>query len=165
MSTMSSFSGGAARAGWLFAWCLCCGLLAAPAHAVLGERTASIDADQVRLAGTRRVATLAPLAVQVHSVLRADGSAVHQYVAADGIVFAIVWHTRVKPDLQALLGSHAGAYEQAARRAMATPGIRHHAVLEQDDLVVESSAHLNAFVGRAYLKSRVPGGMSTDAIR
>ena len=46
-----------------------------------------------------------------------------------------------------------------------TPGIRHHAVLEQDDLVVESSAHLNAFVGRAYLKSRVPGGMSIDAIR
>jgi hypothetical protein len=165
MSWVLPFVAGAARAGWLFAWCVCCALLATPAAAVLGERESSIDADQARLAGVRRVAALAQHPVQVHSVLRADGSAVHQYVGADGIVFAIAWNTRVKPDLQTLLGSQAGLYDEAARRAMARPGIRHHALLEQGDLVVESSAHLNAFVGRAYLKSRLPGGMTPDAIR
>jgi hypothetical protein len=153
------------RAGRCFASVVSCVLMVTPAHAVLGERVASVDADQERFAGTRQVAALPQLGVQVHSVLRADGSGVHEYVGSDGIVFAITWHTRVKPDLRPLLGSHAGAYEEAARRASATPGIRHHAVLEQADLVVEASGHLNAFVGRAYLKSRMPSGMSPDAIR
>ena len=153
----------ACRGPWL-AGVLAC-LLAAPAHAVLGESVASIDADQVRLSGARRSTALAQAAVQVHSLVRADGSAVHEYVGADGTVFAIAWHMRVKPDLRALLGRHADAYDQAARRALATAGVRHHALLEEGDLVVESSAHLNAFAGRAYLKSRLPSALPADAIR
>jgi hypothetical protein len=64
-----------------------------------------------------------------------------------------------------LLGSHAPAFAAAARDAMKTPGLRRHVVLQRDDLVVRSSGHLNAFTGRAYLRSRVPTNVDVDAIR
>jgi hypothetical protein len=38
-------------------------------------------------------------------------------------------------------------------------------VVRQGDLVVESSAHLNAHVGRAYLRSLLPAGSTAAAIR
>jgi hypothetical protein len=44
-------------------------------------------------------------------------------------------------------------------------GVQHQAVIEQGDLVVESTAHLNAHVGRAYLRSLLPSQSSRDAIR
>jgi hypothetical protein len=141
-------------------------LTAAPAHAVLGGTVATIDADQARIAGTRRLAASAQASsMQVHSLVRDDGSAVHEFVSGAGVVFAISWHTRFKPDLGALLGVHAPAYAAAARRAMAAPGIRRRVAVEEGDLVVEASGHLNAFVGRAYLKSMLPAGISADAIR
>jgi hypothetical protein len=37
--------------------------------------------------------------------------------------------------------------------------------VQQGDLVVESNAHLNAHVGRAYLRSLLPTGVAIDAIR
>ena len=48
---------------------------------------------------------------------------------------------------------------------MRTPGIRHHAELSRGDLVVHSTAHLNAFVGKAYLRSLVPEGVRVDELR
>ena len=139
--------------------------LSSPAHAALGGTVDTIDADQARLSGARRNAAAAQPGVRVHSIVRADGSAVHEYVSASGVVFAISWHTRFKPDLDALLGAHAPAYAAAARRAMAAPGVRRHVTLEEGDLVVQATAHLNAFVGTAYLKSMLPAGMPRDAIR
>jgi hypothetical protein len=44
-------------------------------------------------------------------------------------------------------------------------GVMHHATVQKGDLVVESSAHLNAHVGRAYLRSRLPSGTPLDALR
>ena len=136
-----------------------------PAHAVLGGTVTSIDADQARVAGARRLAAGPQANVRVHSIVRNDGSAIDEYVSASGVVFAISWHTRFKPDLDALLGAHAPAYAVAARRAMVAPGIRRHVVLQEGDLVVDATAHLNAFVGRAYLRSMLPAGMPLDAIR
>jgi len=138
---------------------------ATPAHAVLGGAVETVDADAARMAGVRRVAAGPQANVRVHSIVRADGSAVHEYVSASGVVFAIAWHTRFKPDLAALLGAQAPAYAAAARRALAAPGIRRHVALEEGDLVVHATAHLNAFAGRAYLKSLLPAGTPPDAIR
>jgi Protein of unknown function (DUF2844) len=142
-------------------------MLAASTHAsaVLGGDVSTIPADQARLKGARQRPAALRLQVQTHEITLADGSSIREYVTPDGIVFAVAWSTRLKPNLDALLGAHAANYAAAAREAARTPGIKRAVVLGRDDLVVQSSAHLNTFVGRAYLRSRVPAGMSVDELR
>jgi len=138
-------------------------LHAGAAHAVLGEAAASVQADQMRVRGAR--ALHVALTHQVHEIVMADGSRIREFVSADGVVFAVAWNTRLKPDLQALLGLHHSAYMAAAREALRQPGVHRHVVLRQGDLVVHSSGHLNSFVGKAYVPSLVPRGTDLDAIR
>jgi hypothetical protein len=134
------------------------------ALAVLGEAESSVQGDQVRMAGARRQA--AGLGYRVHTITLPDGSSVRQFAGADGTVFAVVWNTRFKPRLDQLLGTHFAAYAQGGREALRrTPGVKHSAVIEAGDLVVESTAHLQSHVGRAWLRSRWPAGVATDALR
>lgn len=140
--------------------------MAAPglALAVLGEPEASVQADQMRLAGARRQA--AGMGYRVHTISLRDGSTVQQFAGADGIVFAVTWNTRFKPRLDQLLGSHFAAYAQGGREALRrSPGVKHSAVVQAGDLVVESTAHLQSHRGRAWLRSRWPGGVASDALR
>jgi hypothetical protein len=133
-------------------------------RATLGEGVASIQADTLRVAAVRRVQ--GAVAVQVHTLTLPDGSTIRQYVSPAGIVFAVGWNTHYKPRLDQLLGVHFGAYSEGGRRLMAKrPGVRHSVSINEGDLVVESMAHLNAFVGRAYLRSRVPATVAVDALR
>jgi hypothetical protein len=144
-----------------------CGLaLACPlALATLGEPAWTVEADQARLHATRSVTAATPSRPQVHVIVQADGSTVKEFVTPAGIVFAVAWHTRLKPRLDALLGAQAARYAAAASAAMATPGIRHGLTLASDDLVVQASAHLNAHSGVAYLRSLVPEGVRIDELR
>ena len=95
----------------------------------------------------------------------ADGSSIREFVTPSGVVFAVAWSTRFKPDLEALLGAHATTYATAASEALRLPGIRRHVELRRGDLVVRSTAHLNAYVGTAWLQSLVPQGVGVDALR
>jgi hypothetical protein len=150
------------RAPELLATCLLAAAL--PAQAVLGEAAASIQADRQRLLAVHRQAS-AP-GFEVHTLNAGDGSVVREYVGADGIVFAVTWSARGKPRLDQLLGRHFDTYAEAGRQAMQKrAGVMHAAALQQGDLVVESTAHLNAFSGRAWLRSRLPAGMALDALR
>jgi hypothetical protein len=135
------------------------------ACATLGEKVATVEADRVRLQGERRVVQGATAHVETHVIALADGSRIKEFVAPDGIVFAVSWSTRLKPRLESLLGAHAPRYAAAARQSLATPGIRRNVMLASDDLVVQASAHLNAHVGLAYLRSRVPEGVRIDDLR
>jgi Protein of unknown function (DUF2844) len=142
---------------------------AAPARATLGEAPASIRADADRLGATlqaRSQALRVGTAIQVQTMTLADGSTIRQYVSPAGRVFAIGWTMHYKPRLDQLLGSYFAPYVRASREAMhRRPGVVHNAVIETGDLVVESTAHLNAFVGRAVLRSMVTAGEVSDAIR
>ncbi len=151
-----------ARAGVLL---LASGLAAAPAHAVLGGDASTIAGDGARLNATRH--QVAPLSTQVgsHVITLADGSSIREYTNAGGIVFAVAWSTRFKPDLTALLGQHAPAYAAAASEAMKAPGIRRQVDLRRGDLIVQSAGRMNAFVGKAWLRSLVPEGVDVDALR
>lgn len=145
---------------------LAAGLVGVPgsARAVLGEDLASIHADQMRLAGARRLSA-AP-GMQVHTLTLPDGSTVRQYAGTDGRVFAVAWNARSKPRLDQLLGTYFATYAEGGRAAMRQrPGVLHTVVVQQGDLRVEAQAHLNAHVGRAWLRSRVPAGVATDALR
>ncbi len=146
--------------------------VALPAAAALGGRADSIDADAVRLAATRGPARAAAAAVtapglSVQTLRLPDSSTIRQFVGPDGRVYALAWNTRSKPRLDQLLGEHFAPYAQAGRRAMQQrSGVMHGFTVQQGDLVVESNAHLQAHVGRAYLRSLLPDGAGAlDAVR
>ena len=140
-------------------------LASTAASATLGEPVSTVEADRARVQGERRVVQATTTRLQAHVITQADGSTIKEFVTPGGIVFAVAWSTRLKPRLETLLGAHATRYASAARAAMATPGIRHGVVLASDDLVVQASAHLNAHVGLAYLRSLVPEGVRIDELR
>ena len=150
---------------WAAAVLLAGGLATVPAHAVLGSNVSTIADDHARLKATRLQAV--PMSAQVgsHVITLADGSSIREYTTAGGIVFAVAWSTRFKPDLAALLGQHAVTYAAAASEAMKAPGIRRQVDLRQGDLVVQSAGRMNAFVGKAWLRSLVPAGVDVDALR
>lgn len=137
-----------------------------PADAVLGADAASISADHARLSGgQKRPLNMRNPQLQAHEIAMVDGSSIREYVAPNGVVFAVAWSTRFKPDLMSLLGRHAASYAAAASDAMKVPGIKRSVVLQRDDLVVQASSHLNSFVGKAYLRSMVPTGVNIDELR
>ena len=76
-----------------------------PADAVLGADAASISADHARLSGgQKRPLNMRNPQLQAHEIAMVDGSSIREYVAPNGVVFAVAWSTRFKPDLMSLLG-------------------------------------------------------------
>jgi hypothetical protein len=138
-------------------------LAAMPAAAVLGGDLASVQSDALRLRATRSQA--AGPGYTVHVSRLADGSTVSEYADARGFVFMVGWSTRGKPRLAELLGAFDADYRRAAARALAAPGIRRQVQLAEGDLVVQAGSHLQAHVGRAYLRSHLPAGLDPAAIR
>jgi hypothetical protein len=146
--------------------CAAAALLGAPAaQAVLGGDAATIGNDELRLMGVRRQAAALRPQVQTREIALADGSSIREFVSPSGVVFAVAWSTRFKPNLESLLGTHAAGYAAAASDAMRAPGIKRNVVLKSGDLVVHSTTHLNVFVGKAYLRSLVPNGVGVDELR
>jgi len=136
------------------------------AQAVLGAGASSVQADEWRVGGKRRALAAPRATYTLHEIAMADGSSIREYLTPSGIVFAVAWSTRLKPDLPALLGTHADGYAQAARdAARARGGLQRAVVLQREDLVVQTSSHLGNFVGRAYLRSLVPAGVAIDELR
>jgi hypothetical protein len=136
---------------------------AAPAWAFLGGGVADVQGEQLRMRATRAVSsTLQP--GSVHELRLADGSSIREYVNGQGIVYAVAWSTRLKPDFTQLLGRYATDFD-AGTAALRTPGIKRSAVVDQGDLVVQSAGRLGSFVGKAWLKSQMPAGASANAIR
>ena len=141
-------------------------LAALPARAVLGGDDSSVVSDQARLHGARRAAAIASTTVvRTHEITLADGSTICEFVTPAGVVFAVAWSTRFKPDLEALFGAYAASYAEAASATLRSPGIRRHVELRRGDLVVRSTSHLGSYVGTAWLQSLVPQGVGVDALR
>jgi Protein of unknown function (DUF2844) len=136
----------------------------APAWAVLGGDLASIEADRLQMRATRQAAG-ANLNGAVQETRMPDGSSIRQYVNAQGIVYAVAWSTRIKPNFAQILGQHAAAFDAGVASAARQPGLKRNVTVDQGDVVVVSSGRPGAFVGRAWLKSQLPVGASVDAIR
>lgn len=146
-------------------WLWALALMAAPAvtaWAGLGEGQASIDTDRVRMSARHSVAR-APQ-YTVHELKAVDGSRVQQFVSGNGQVFAVRWNTLYKPDLSALLGTSFADYQGAAHEAAQRGGIQRQFHHEGNDLVVQSSGHLQVFSGYAYRRSLLPQGLSPKSI-
>ena len=134
-----------------FAW------VAAPAAASLGGDVASVRDDTVKLRG--QLVSTPMLQYDRHDITTGPGAVVHEYLSRAGTIFAVTWQGPLPPDLRQLFGSYFEPFRNAAV-AQSTPGGHRHLSIVQSDFVVESSGHLRAFQGKAYVPSLVPSGVS-----
>jgi len=138
-------------------------LLGTPlAWAGLGEGEGSIATARVRMHARHAMAHKPQYTV--HELRTADGSRVQQYVASNGLVFAVRWNTQYKPDLSALLGASFPTYAGAAKQAAQRGGIQRHFRHDGADLVLQSAGHLHVFSGYAYRRSLMPRGLDPQGL-
>lgn len=134
-------------------------LWALPSFATLGQDVSSIRDDQSHLRASETIITRQ--LYSVHEMQTPAGTTIRQYVSPAGSVFGISWRG-FPPDLRQLLGEHFDEY-MAATSQSSHRGRGVH--IETDDLVVESGGHMRYSVGRAFLRSKLPSGVSRDEIR
>lgn len=139
--------------------------IGSPGMAALGGDASSVEADRLQMRATRQAARAAVLQGSVQEIRLADGSSIRQFINARGIVYAVAWSTRTKPDFALLLGQHASTFDAGAAATAREPGLKRSVTVDQGDVVVVSSGRPGAFVGRAWLKSELPAGARADALR
>jgi Protein of unknown function (DUF2844) len=123
----------------------------APAFAALGGDATSVEADRAKLKGTLH--TTPTVDYTVHEIQTAGGMVVHEYVSAEGKVFAVSWRGPGMPNLPQLLGNYSAQLAQARSQ----PHFNHHQLnVATADVVMQQSAHLHSFFGRAWVPALLP---------
>ena len=133
---------------------VCCLVIGASigASASLGDSSASIAADHAQLRGTLRVRHQAEC--DVHEMVAAGGVVLREYVAPNGMVFAVSWQGPAVPDMKQALGIYFERFLDAQRRIP-----RGALILREPGLVLEMSGHMRSFSGRAYVPEMMPKGV------
>jgi hypothetical protein len=133
---------------------------APPAQAALGGTEATVQADQNQIQAALR--TLRTDKFTMHELQTPSGTTVREYVSPAGTVFGVAWQGPSLPDLRQLLGAYFDPYVRnaAARRTRRNP-----VVVELPGLVVQSSGHMRAFAGKAYVPEALPQGVLPEEIR
>ena len=145
---------------WALGAALVLQAVAVPAFATLGGNLRSIEDDQLKMKGTLRTTVAA--AYTVHEIQTPAGTAVREYVAPTGVVFAVAWRGPQVPDLRQTLGTYFKQFSDAPRPAH--PNHVHFAVT-QPNLVLQSSGHMRAYFGRAYDPQLLPQGVAVTDIK
>jgi hypothetical protein len=130
-------------------------LLTTECFATLGESSASIKADH-------KLSTNNEL-YKVESYKVSSVTNIREYIAKDGIVFAVSWKGQFKPNLSELLGTHYRTLTNAI--ANKRHGGRAAVYINRHDIVIESNGHPGYFFGKAYLPAVMPSGMKESEIR
>ena len=131
------------------------------AGAALGEAEASVQADGVQLLASS-IKVTEHAAYRQHEIQLPSGTRVREFAGADGKVFAIAWNGPTIPNLRQTMGRYFDSYVAAAKgKHTGHSRLR----IQQADLVVESTGHMRAFAGRAYLPQAVPGGVDLGELR
>jgi hypothetical protein len=133
--------------------------ISAPALAGLGGDATTVESDRVSMKGALRVTTY--LDYDVHEIEAADGTVIHEYVSAQGKVFAVSWRGAGLPDLDHLLGSYAA---QLARAQTNSHYNHHHLRIETPEVVMQSDAYLRSRSGRAWVPALFPQSLSPKDI-
>lgn len=134
-------------------------LLCAPSFATLGEDASSVQTDRAEMNASVR--ELTSQQYSIHEMQTAAGTVIRQYASPEGKVFAVSWQG-FPPDLHQLLGRYFDEYMAAAAQ-VAHRGRGVH--IDTGELVVETGGHMRYAVGRAFLRSKIPSGVSSDDIR
>lgn len=133
-----------------------------PAWAGLGENEGAINGDRMRMRALHSVARAPQYAI--HELKSTDGSRVTQYVAGNGLIFAVRWHTLYKPDMSSMLGTSFATYSGAARSAVQRGGMQRQFQHQGSDLVMQSAGRMNVYSGFAYRPSLLPRGLNPQTI-
>ncbi len=133
------------------------------AQAVLGATQDTLQADQINFRGVH--SQRADWQMTTHEISLADGSSIREYVNPAGLVFAVSWHSRLKPRLETLLGAHYVAPGVNSNLAAGVSGVKRQQSLRHPNLVLHQSGRMNAFSGLAYVPTLVPPGVNADALR
>ena len=135
-------------------------LLPRLACAALGEPETSVADDVSQLKGSIKSTLRGNY--RVHEIQLPSGTVLREFAGVDGNVFAVAWSGPAIPDLRQALGRYFDVYVTAAQ---ARQGGRRHLQIEQSEFVMQSSEHMRAFSGRAYLPQALPAGISAEEIR
>ena len=138
-------------------------LLIPAAHAVLGGSVESVVTDQSRFKAARSAVAGGPYTT--HAIRLGDGSGINEYVNAAGVVFAVSWRTRLKPDLAALIGPQFAAHAATVPAPAGVAASKRQQSIRQPTLVVHQAGRMNAFAGIAYDPTLVPEGVDADTLR
>jgi hypothetical protein len=133
---------------------------ALPGWAVLGGSAESVVTDQLKLQAKRAVVETQEYTLHVISL--EDGTLIREYVTPGGKVFGVSWSGPTIPDLSQLLGTYNAEFQNAVHTKI---GHRRTAAVHDFDLVVETSGHMRAFYGRAYLNSVLPSGVGQEIVK
>ena len=137
---------------------LCTGVsLGAVARAELGGHESNLDEGRRNLVGADHDVTSTDK-YRVHRTTVA-GTTVREYADTGGNIFLIRWEGQTQPDLTKLLGQYFEGYRDERRRQPKAGG-RQAVEINSSDMVVHHSGHMGAIRGEAYLKSRVPVGLT-----
>jgi hypothetical protein len=128
--------------------------------AALGASVESVGADMRVFRAERRI-TPQP-GYEMHELTAASGTVVREYADKAGHVFAVTWQGQFRPDLQQLLGD---SYARFSAAAQLPHPARRALTVHDSDLVIESTGHMRAFAGRAYLPRAVPAGLDVGALQ
>ncbi len=138
------------------------GMSAVVGHAALGGSRASVEQDRAHFGAT--MASEARGVARIAMLQPTGGGTIREYSNADGVVFAVTWQGRARPDLRQLLGDR---FETASNDMVARPHRRNARLMtvRHAELVVRSQGRPGAFSGFAYDPRLVPAGFSFDDLR
>ena len=131
--------------------------------ASLGGDTASIQADQLHMQGSRT--TKAAESYTVHEIQAPTGTVVKEYLSPEGKVFAVAWNGPRMPDLRQVLGSYFEPYRAAVQLRSGARMVRRPVAINQPGLVVEIGGHIGAFSGRAYVPEMLPSSVRPEDLQ
>ena len=133
--------------------------LALPAAASLGGDATSVQSDASNMRAQLRVTQRQSYAV--HELQTASGVLVREYISPTGKVFGVSWQGSVLPDMRQVLGAY------YSRLTNASPNRRPQGpiTINEPGLVLQSSGHMRAYTGKAYIPQMLPEGVRPDAIQ
>ena len=135
----------------------------APAFAALGGDATSVQADLVKIKGALRITSSARFTV--HEITTSYGTVVREYVSPDGKVFGVAWQGPFLPELKQILGSYLKQYSAGVAEQRANHPGHGPLSVRQPGLVVETSGHMRAYYGRAFVPGLVPQGVDAGEVR
>lgn len=138
--------------------------LTAPAHATLGGKAATIDADRSRL-NARMASQVAHSTFTIHEMTQDSGTVMREFVRPDGTVFAVSWQGPQRPNLKQLFGDSYFNRFQSDNKANTRIHMRRAMASTHSDFVVRTGGHSGAFWGFAYLPQTAPGDFPIQTLR
>jgi hypothetical protein len=151
--------------GWFRALAFAAALCPCVASATLGEPEASVQTDGAKFNASIKVTELP--SYRLHEIQMPSGSVLKEFSGADGKVFAVVWSGPRVPNLRQAMGQYFDEYAAATSAAQAARTVHSdhtHLQIRKADLVVQTSGHMRALSGRAYLPQAIPSGVSLGDI-